>query len=58
MCVWGGGGSGIHFSLKISQLFISLKFWGAQWLSGSVLDSRPRVCRFESHRRHCIVVLE
>ena len=26
--VWmGGGGSGIHYSLKISPLFISLKFW-------------------------------
>ena len=23
----GGGGSGIHFSLKFSPLFISLKFW-------------------------------
>ena len=23
----GGGGSGIHYSLKISPLFISLKFW-------------------------------
>ena len=23
---WGGGGSGIHYSLKISALFISLKF--------------------------------
>ena len=29
----------------------------AQWLSGRVLDSRPRVRRFEPHRRHCIVVL-
>ena len=31
---------------------------GAQWLSGRVLDSRPRGCGFESHRRHCVVVLE
>ena len=31
---------------------------GAQWLSGRVLDSRPRVCRFEPHRLHCGVVLE
>ena len=31
---------------------------GAQWLSGRVLDSRPRGRRFEPHRRHCIVVLE
>ena len=31
---------------------------GAQWLSGRVLDSRPRGCGFEPHRRHCVVVLE
>ena len=31
---------------------------GAQWLSGRVLDSSPRGCRFEPQRRHCIVVLE
>ena len=31
---------------------------GAQWLSGRVLDSRPKGQGFEPHRRHCIVVLE
>ena len=31
---------------------------GAQWLSGRVLDSRPRGRGFEPHRRHCVVVLE
>ena len=31
---------------------------GAQWLSGRVLDSRPRGRRFEPRRRHCVVVLE
>ena len=31
---------------------------GAHWLSGRVLDSRPRGCGFEPHRRHCVVVLE
>ena len=30
----------------------------AQWLSGRVLYSRPRGRGFESHRRHCVVVLE
>ena len=30
----------------------------AQWLSGRVLDSRPKGCGFEPHRRHCVVVLE
>ena len=31
---------------------------GAQWLSGRVLDSRPRGRRFEPHQRHCAVILE
>ena len=30
----------------------------AQWLSGRVLDSRPKGGGFEPHRRHCVVVLE
>ena len=34
------------------------KFEGAQWLSGRVLDSRPKGRGFEPHRRHCVVVLE
>ena len=29
----------------------------ALWLSGRVLDSRSRGCRFEPHQRHCIVSL-
>ena len=33
-------------------------FVGAQWLSGRVLDSRPRDRGFEPHRRHCVVILE
>ena len=31
---------------------------GAQWLSGRVLDSRPKGSGFEPHWRHCAVVLE
>ena len=30
---------------------------GAQWLSGRVLDSRPKCRGFEPHRRHCVVSL-
>ena len=30
---------------------------GAQWLSGRVLDSRPRGREFELHRRHCVLSL-
>ena len=29
-----------------------------QWLSGIVLDLRPRGCGLEPHRCHCVVVLE
>ena len=30
----------------------------AQWLSGRVLDSRPRGRGIELHQRHCVAVLE
>ena len=30
---------------------------GAQWLSGRVLDPRPKGRGFEPHRRHCVVSL-
>ena len=30
---------------------------GAQWLSGRVLDWRPKGRGFEPHRRHCVVSL-
>ena len=50
--------------------FLDKKYWqakgliriqcveGAQWLSGRVLDLRPRGRGFEPHRRHCVVVLQ
>ena len=31
---------------------------GAQWLSGRVLDLRPKGSGFEPHQGHCVVVLE
>ena len=31
---------------------------GARWLSGRLLDSRPKGRWFEPHRCHCLVVLE
>ena len=31
---------------------------GAQWLSGRVLDLRPKGRGFQPHQRHCVVVLE
>ena len=34
------------------KLPITRLTWGVQWLSGRVLDSRPRGCGFESHQSH------
>ena len=42
----------------LKRLSADNKSMGAQWLSGRVLDSRPKGRRFEPHRRHCVVVLE
>ena len=40
------------------QLFcVAARHRGAQWLSGRVLDSRPKGRGFEPHRRHCVVSL-
>ena len=36
----------------------TIQLKGAQWLSGRVLDSRPKGRGFMPHRRHCVVVLE
>ena len=41
--------------LQVNRITIGL---GAQWLSGRVLDSRPRCRKFKPHQRHCVVVLE
>ena len=35
----------------------SFLVYGVQWLSGSVLDLRPRGCGFELHLHHCLVSL-
>ena len=40
-------------SLVLDQIY----YMGAQWLSGRVLDSRPKGCGFEPHQRHCVVSL-
>ena len=42
----------------ISLCCATMGIKGAQWLSGRVLDSRPKGRGFEPHRRHCVVVLE
>ena len=40
-----------------SLIVMSYIVQGAQWLSGRVLDSRPKGLGFEPHRRHCVVSL-
>ena len=55
--------SKMHFDVKLDMylnacISYSLNSLGAQWLSGRVLDSRPKGRGFEPHRRHCVVVLE
>ena len=49
-----------YSNVRIFDNFKSSQFHhaGAQWLSGRVLDSRPKGRGFEPHRRHCVVVLE
>ena len=37
--------------------FDTIGIGGAQWLSGSALDSRPRGRWYEPHRRHCVMPL-
>ena len=48
----------IFLCLFKGSLRLYLDQEGAQWLSGRVLDSRPRGRGFEPHRRHFVVVLE
>ena len=46
----------VHLSRRSYQPISNLG--GAHWLSGRVLDTRPRGCGFEPHRCHCVVVIE
>ena len=55
----------LGYNIYSLMFFIAYAFKGqvhvfvrAQWLSGRVLDSRPKGRGFEPHRRHCVVVLE
>ena len=49
--------AGFHSTASDAWLHLISVYGGAQWLSGRVLDSRPRGRGFEPHRRHCIVSL-
>ena len=45
-------------SYIVTVSYMQKYYMGAQWLSGRVLDTRPRGRGFEPHQRHCVVVLE
>ena len=45
----------LHWPIFMEFLKIEMR---VQWLSGRLLDSRPKGRGFEPHWRHCIVVLE
>ena len=48
----------VIFNLIVhSHALINAHHQRAQWLSGRVLDSRPRGCWFEPQRHHCVVYL-
>ena len=47
----------VFFKISNSNLFVYYAIAGAQWLSGRVLDSRPRGSGFEPHQHHCVVSL-
>ena len=48
----------LELKYHIQQTLFYQVFEGGQWLSGRVLDSRPKGLGFEPHRHHCVVVLE
>ena len=48
----------VELDFLSSKFLGSFQAEGAQWLSGRVLDSRPRDRGLEPHRHRCIVVLE
>ena len=46
----------VYFTYTLTQTLLCI-YVGARWLSGRVLDSRPKGRGFEPHRRHCGVSL-
>ena len=54
---WNNSHLFFSYDVFISYDVQMLIFLGVQWLSGRVLDSRPRGHGFELHLRHCVVSL-
>ena len=42
---------------NVPKIYFTIEMQGAQWLSGRVLDLRPKGRGFEPHRRHCVLSL-
>ena len=47
----------VNIIFKKAEILNQKVVTGAQWLSGRVLDSRPKGRGFKPHRRHCVVSL-
>ena len=45
------------FLMLYNHVLCYLSNFGGQWLSGRVLDWRPRGCGYEPHGHHCVVSL-
>ena len=59
LCYLSIGIASLGLTYTVSAIpLASTAIGGVQWLSGRVLDSRPRGHGFQSHWRHCVVVLE
>ena len=46
-----------HINVRKYFIYFFKLSVGAQWLSGRVLDSRPKGRGFKTHRHHCVVSL-
>ena len=47
-----------NFTVRYVSVSAITLLWGAQWLSGRVVNLRPKGRGFEPHQRHYVVVLE
>ena len=47
----------VNFTILTHNRTITCSLMGVQWLSGRVLDSKPRGLGFEPHQHHCVVSL-
>ena len=46
-----------NFHPCVFTLYRFNNYMGVQWLSGRVIDTRPKGCGFQPHQHHCVVSL-